>query len=141
MTRINLIHPQHLTKRHLIAEYRELKHVGHALQRSLKSGKPIEIPPTFRLNTGHVKFFYDKGLYLKKRYRLIVEDMLKRKIEVTEFNFNKELFPEGFYNDYKPTKEAFKIIIERISLRINSKPHLYKDKDIFFESLSEYLEG
>ena len=70
MTRINIIHPSELTDQHLIAEYREIFMVGSALQRSLKSKNwdVKSIPNKFTLNTGHVKFFYDKGKYLSERY-------------------------------------------------------------------------
>ena len=69
MTRINIVHPSELTDQHLIAEYREIFMVGSSLQRSIKSKNwnPKDIPIKFTLNTGHVKFFYDKGKYLFKR--------------------------------------------------------------------------
>ena len=75
MTRINLVEPGELSNQHLVAEYREIFMVGSALQRSLKSKnwKKIKqnLPKEFTLNVGHVKFFYNKGKYLYKRYRLI----------------------------------------------------------------------
>ena len=77
MTRINIVSPHELTDQHLIAEYREIFMVGSALQRSLKSKSwnPNAIPKRYKLNTGHVKFFYDKGEYLSKRYDQLVDEM------------------------------------------------------------------
>ena len=70
MTRINIVDPIELTDQHLVAEYREIFMVGSALQRSLKSKNwnPNSIPKQYTLNKGHVKFFYNKGKYLSKRY-------------------------------------------------------------------------
>ena len=82
MTRINILPPSELTDQHLIAEYREIFMVGSALQRSLRSPnwKKIEenLPKEFKLNTGHVKFFYNKGKYLHKRYLNLIAEMKSR---------------------------------------------------------------
>ena len=67
MTRINIVEPSELSDQHLVAEYREIFHVGSALQRTLASpnrDKLLEDRPTeFTLNKGHTKFFFDKGKY------------------------------------------------------------------------------
>ena len=73
MTRINIIAVSELTDQHLIAEYREITMVPAALKRTLNSKAGFsknKIPDKFTLNRGHVYFFYDKGLYLDKRYLL-----------------------------------------------------------------------
>ncbi len=67
MTRINIhVPPINLCNEHLIAEHRELKRIPNAI----KNGTSVikNIPSTFRLGEGHVKFFYNKLGYLKKRY-------------------------------------------------------------------------
>ena len=82
MTRINLVDPSELSDQHLIAEYREIFMIGSALVKSRKSLKWSEtkknLPKEFTLNTGHVKFFYNKGKYLHKRYLKIVDEMISR---------------------------------------------------------------
>ena len=57
MTRINTIPPQELCDKHLMAEIREITRIPN----TIKTGKAIiaNIPDTFRLGSGHVKFFYD----------------------------------------------------------------------------------
>ena len=75
MTRINIIPVSELTDQHLIAEYREITMIPAALTRTLNSKSGFikkKIPDRFTLNTGHVYFFYDKGLYLYNRYDNIV---------------------------------------------------------------------
>lgn len=118
---------------HLFAEFREIKMVPKALNRSLRTKQPTEIlkniPPTFRLSTGHVLFFYDKGKYLEERYEQLKNEL---RIRGVNFNENSVFDPDGvyrdsrFYNDYTPTPEALVLIRERIQLRIDQKPEFYR---------------
>jgi deoxyribonuclease (pyrimidine dimer) len=129
MTRINIVHPSELTDQHLIAEYREIFMVGSSLQRSLKSKNwnPKDIPIKFTLNTGHVKFFYDKGKYLSNRYDELRTEMKARGMtpDITRV-FKKEQWPNELWNDWTPNLEDYKIIRERIEERIKSKPNWYR---------------
>lgn len=129
MTRINLIHPSELYDQHLMAEYREIQHVPMALQRSLKKKSGFdknEIPKQFTLNTGHVKFFYDKGLYLAKRFEEIVKELKLRSFAIQNKEFKLSLFPDGFQNDWVPSKDDVKIVTERINEKLSAKPDWYK---------------
>jgi len=129
MTRINIIEPSELTDQHLIAEYREIFMVGSSLQRSLKSKNwnPKDIPIKFTLNTGHVKFFYDKGKYLSNRYDMLRNEMKARGMnpDVTRV-FKKEQWPTELWKDWIPTLEDYKLIRLRIEERINMKPNWYR---------------
>tara|TARA_Y100001963_G_scaffold127682_1_gene181284 strand:- start:392 stop:799 length:408 start_codon:yes stop_codon:yes gene_type:complete len=129
MTRINIVHPSELTDQHLIAEYREIFMVGSSLQRSLKSKNwnPKDIPIKFTLNTGHVKFFYDKGKYLSKRYDELRIEMKARGMtpDVTRV-FKREQWPDELWNDWTPSLEDYKLIRHRIEERINMKPNWYR---------------
>ena len=79
MTRVNLVDPRQLADQHLIAEYREIFMIGSALQRSLGSKVSVtDILKNFTSNTGHIKFFYDKGEYLSKLYDCLIEEMKRR---------------------------------------------------------------
>lgn len=130
MTRVNTIPVEELMDQHLVAEYREIRHVGPSLQRSLKKKSGFskdEIPSEFTLNTGHVKFFFDKGLFLYKRFLSIKEEMRDRGMKPSDdIVFSLDLFPSDFQNDWAPTEEAKKIIRERIALRISEKPGFYR---------------
>jgi deoxyribonuclease (pyrimidine dimer) len=67
MTRINCGIPvEELHPKHLMAEHREIKRIPNCIKKGKfnMKGQPQE----FTLGTGHVKFFYDKLLYLRKRY-------------------------------------------------------------------------
>ena len=81
MTRINIIHVKELYDQHLIAEYREILMVPAALNRTLKSKNGLiksRIAKSYTLNAGHVYFFYDKGKYLHKRYKDLINEMINR---------------------------------------------------------------
>ena len=129
MTRINIVQPSELTDQHLVAEYREIFMVGSALQRSLKSKNwnPKDIPIKFTLNTGHVKFFYDKGKYLSNRYDMLREEMKARGMtpDVTGV-FKREQWPDELWNDWTSSLEDYKLIRQRIEERINMKPNWYR---------------
>ena len=130
MTRINIIPVSELTDQHLIAEYREITMIPAALTRTLNSKSGFikkKIPDRFTLNTGHVYFFYDKGLYLYNRYDNIVEEMILR-----GFNpdlkriFPKDIFPFELFNDWTPTIKEQEIVRSRIKEKIAMKPSWYR---------------
>lgn len=130
MTRINLVDPSELTDQHLIAEYREIRLLCANFQRSLKSKRGIvveDIPKQFTLNKGHVKFFYDKGLYLHKRYEQLKQEMRLRGFDPKN-NFPKDIWPVEFYNDWEPSETDKNIVRERIQLRISQRPNWYRYK-------------
>lgn len=132
MTRINLVDPSELYDQHLVAEYREIFMVIPALRRSLrkKDGfKPLkEIPKQFTLNKGHVTFFYDKLLYLRKRYNKLIEEMKRRGMSPDPSRTFPSLdeFPKWCLNDWNPTIEDVQVIRARILERVNKRPNWYR---------------
>ena len=129
MTRINLVDPQELYDQHLVAEYRELFMVGSSLQRSLRSPKwsVDRIPVKFTLNKGHVSFFYNKGLYLYKRYLALIEEMVKRNMSPDpERTFKREQWPDELFLDWTPSEEDKEIVRARIAERVSEKPKWYR---------------
>ena len=99
MTRINLVPPAELCDQHLLAEHRELTRIPNAVAKGkyhLK-GQPAE----YKLGEGHVRFFFNKLAFLKKRY-----------------------------DDYEATEAALQInrerILERMPLKARFTPHLPK---------------
>lgn len=117
MTRINVgVPPHELTTKHLIAEHREIKRIPNVI----KSGKfnMNGQPDKFTLGTGHVKFFYDKILFLKNRYIEIYNECISRGFNVTNYIDSFEGIHQSFMNDYNPTEHDAKIIRERIALRL-----------------------
>lgn len=131
MTRINIIPVEELMDQHLIAEYREITMVPAALNRTLKSKVGLDfkkISKHYTLNAGHVYFFYDKGLYLYKRYHKLINEM-KRRGFVPNINrtFPVDIFKNnGLYNDWEPKISDYIIIRKRIKERISLKPEWYR---------------
>lgn len=131
MTRINIVPTKELADQHLVAEYRELFMVGSALARTLKSpnrDKSLSsIPEKFTLNTGHVKFFYNKGRYLHKRYDELVEEMKRRGMNPDpERVFKRDQWPDELYQDWEPDDQELAIVRQRIQERIDAKPDWYR---------------
>jgi deoxyribonuclease (pyrimidine dimer) len=137
MVRVNLINPKKLADQHLIAEYDEILMLLGYVKRY-----PIvkNIPKDYCLGKGHMIFFKNKLLYLKKRHELLKHDMRKRGF-ATHITIDLKKFSKTLVNDWKPRKEDIKLIKERIIWKINKKPkyyryyHLQKPKDFFIKLL------
>ena len=128
MTRINCIPVSELTNKHLLAEYRELPRVS-ALIWNWWNKTQMQffedyvfihptVPNSYILGTGHVRFFYDKGEYLRRRFEdEIVPEMIKRGFKV---NFTKyRMHPNLCNKEWKPDEEAMSINRKRISDRLS----------------------
>tara|TARA_B100001093_G_scaffold428983_1_gene424011 strand:- start:7754 stop:8248 length:495 start_codon:yes stop_codon:yes gene_type:complete len=145
MTRLNLIEPGHLTRVHLVAEYKELTQFLHLIQRRIDNNVAMDdIPDRYTLNGGHCKFFYNKGKYVYDRYKLLYENMISRDINTNVERFKHHLnriycaYTKELWCEYIPTPRDYKIAIDRIAERIIQKPQLYKDKEVFFKNIKHY---
>lgn len=117
MTRINLVHPSKLSDKHLIAEYRELPRVFALSRKAQWDGKKRHIPAEYTLGNGHVTFFYDKLLFVKKRQESLIKECLKRGFKIQHTTVDEGLQHESCMNDYTPTDEAIALNIARINKR------------------------
>lgn len=146
MTRINLIEPKDLTNRHLVAEYKEITQFLHLVKKRTDSNKDFkDVPKEFTLNKGHCLFFYNKGLYIKNRFIKIHEEILRRGMNTSEDKFKQRLqkinecYSDSLMNNYFPSERDYKIVIDRISSRINEKKSLYPDSHRFFRAIERYI--
>lgn len=115
MTRINSsINPIELCDAHLLAEHREIKRIPN----TIKSGKAVikNIPESFRLGAGHVKYYYNKLEYLHKRYKLLYLECKDRGFNVQNYNSCFENLPQHLYNDWTEDENTRKIVVEIIKL-------------------------
>lgn len=122
MTRINVVPPAELSTKHLVAEYREItrlpKNLTTSLNRKSKAFSFSEIPEQYTLGTGHVRFFYNKMLFLQRRFESLVQEMLKRGYNPTYRDSGIFITKDTtWYNDYVPTTEAIEINRQRIKDR------------------------
>lgn len=113
MTRINIVPVEELTDKHLLAEYRELPRISK-LARLPKNNE--KFPVEYCLGKGHVKFFYDKGKFLKSRFRNLVSEMKRRGFRPKYTEYREH--PAGLNLDYVPTEDALEANRQRIRERL-----------------------
>jgi len=114
MTRINCgVLPQDLSRQHLLAEHREIVRIPNVIANG--KAKIENIPSNFRLGKGHVKFFYDKIGYLRRRYEDIHKECLARGFDVQNYisAFNR-ITDKKLLNDYEPSINDIEIVYERL---------------------------
>lgn len=117
MTRINCGIPvKQLTNQHLLAEHREIKRIPNLIKKGKFNIKGQ--PKNFTLGTGHVKFFYDKLLYLFYRYREIYNECVSRGFNVTDYSNAWNDLPHDMMNDYVPTERDIELVWTRIKERL-----------------------
>ena len=137
MTRVNTIEPQDISDQALMAFYRELPMIHGALNRSLRkwfecgrtivSADELGIPPTYRLNAGHVKFFYDKKQYLATQWNLLIKELAARKYNIDPVGrtVNWSIFDHVEQTAWSPDSVAHKINIDRLVERLYRRPDWY----------------
>lgn len=119
MTRINLVPPQELCDQHLLAEHRELTRIPNAVARGRfrLDGQPAD----YKLGEGHVRFFFDKLLFLQKRYAALHAECLARGFKVQNiWPPDLPATPE-LWRDYTPTETALQLNRERLRERLPAK--------------------
>lgn len=117
MTRINVVPVKELVDQHLLAEHRELTRIPNCVN----SGKisDVGIPSEYTLGTGHVKFFVNKLVWLRKRYDDLHQECLSRGFNVS-YKF-PDVVPLWNQGDYVVTDKAMMINRERIKVRMPKK--------------------
>lgn len=134
MTRINTIPVELLTDQHAMSEYRELPMVNASLARTLRSKRGLvvdQIPIDYTLNSGHVMFHYNKGLYLFNRYHALIDELNSRQYNVKpdERSVDWEVFKQhSLWNDWQPTLAEQATNVQRIVERIKQKTTWYRYK-------------
>lgn len=108
--------PKDLTDKHLLAEAREIKRIPNCVAKGRYSLK--NQPSEFTLGVGHVKFFYSRLLYLKKRYEELYTECLRRGFNVAYYGSAWNNVPDELMKDYTPTSKDREIIKRRISERL-----------------------
>lgn len=113
MTRINCgVHPAELPRLALIAEHREILRIPSAVAKDRLS--TTDIPLTFRLGKGHVKFFADKLGYLKRRYCELRDEGLRRGYNMNDWSSVFSGYPSQLAGDYRPTWKDRLLTIDRL---------------------------
>lgn len=127
MTRINILPPKYLADQHLIAEIKEINQLAGQLNKSLhsKNFRNFNIPEVFTLNKGHVKFFYNKGKYLHLRFLALQKEAQTRGFAIKSTFYDvweENPVISSWYDEWKPSEEAYNIITNRILDRVLISP-------------------
>jgi deoxyribonuclease (pyrimidine dimer) len=119
MARINVgVNPKYLSDQHLLAEAVEiLMVVGTLKKQKYILKKPI--PNKFTLGAGHIRFFWDKILFLDRRLNQIKCELQARQMQ-SNHKINLSEVPSNLLNDWNPQENDFLIIKERIADRLTS---------------------
>lgn len=129
--RINTVPVEMLADQHLRAEYLEIHAMmGTYFRRSILQRKTpfhdSEIPSNYTLGKGHATFFYDKMLFVKKRWHLVRNECIRRGVNCTLEDLDYSFVPEKYMNDWTPSKTDILTNLARIEDRISMKPRWYK---------------
>lgn len=111
MTRINVRPVSGINTKQLHGEFVEILRPFVLVRNRYATGKRVEkweIPDTYRLGPGHVKFFYDKFGYLMNRYAAIRDELRKRGMNIKHRDLREEfkIIPDELWGDYEPTEVA-----------------------------------
>lgn len=126
MTRINTVSPSDLSNTHLMAEYRELPRIFTAVKKLVEQGKTpsdVDIPESYCLGNGHVKFFYDKLDWLARRFASIYSELMSnRGYELDHLKYNSILtsaysIPDEWFGFWNPTAEDKYLNMARLAKR------------------------
>ncbi len=136
MTRVNVIQPEELNNKMLVAEAHEITRVfglARKAQFDIMKGKR-NVPLEYALGTNHVLFFYNKLKFIADRYEALVLEMQgsfgsdephSQRRGYKPNTIPREELLAGInpklYNDYQPTAEAITINRQRIQERLSAK--------------------
>lgn len=121
MTRINCVPPSELCDKHLGAEYYELPRVINLVRNGFLHAnykRLYDIPAQYTMGKGHVKFFYNKLGYVRRRYIELVGECRKRGRKVHFAELNLTGIPESFINEWNPDENALACNRARIAERL-----------------------
>lgn len=119
MTRIDITPVEELHDKHLLSNYRELPRVYALALRYYEQGQKTRLPETYRMGTGHVKFFYDKGAWLKRRFEQEIVPEMQRRGFVTNFTTYRE-HPTPLHKDWTPNQQDMAVDRARIAERLET---------------------
>lgn len=122
MTRINLVPLDELEREFIQGEYKEIIRVFNLVKKAQSKNKTpndIDAPTKYKLGSGHVKFFYDKLLFVVKRYEQLTEKMIELGYKPNPISREELLegIDDHWLNDYIPSDEEISISKSRLNER------------------------
>lgn len=78
------------------------------------------------MGTGHVRFFYDKLLFLQRRHQDLVKEIQKRGFKITKTEkISLVGFPKAYCQDFSPSEVDLRISQQRIQEKLRRKPDFF----------------
>lgn len=114
MTRINCVPVAELSRQHLIAEYRELPRVFALAHKAYDARRKVVAPAAYTLGAGHVKFFYQRLGFCRRRFGELREEMLSRGYSPKYDGAPIVTVPSDWHADWEPDSTAIAINRQRI---------------------------
>ena len=121
MTRINCVPPEELSRQHLLAEYRELPRVFALASKAYHNAPKIVAPSAYTLGAGHVKFFYQRLEYCRRRFHALRNEMLRRGYEPKYQDIPPVTVGLAWWQDWEPDAAALELNRQRILERKTQK--------------------
>jgi deoxyribonuclease (pyrimidine dimer) len=90
----------------------------------LRYPEPKDIPDRYTLGTGHMRFFKNKARYLRRRHRLLKQEMKDRGFRPRK-QFLLDSIPGELRGNWRPHRADLPIIKERIVLRLRKRPNRF----------------
>jgi deoxyribonuclease (pyrimidine dimer) len=107
-----------------VAEYDEILMLLGYVRRYPKI-VPGTIQERYCLGKGHIKFFKNKLLYIKKRHEVLKQEMKKRGF-ATNITVDLLTYPKELRNDWKPNCSDAIVIKKRITEKLLKKKDYYR---------------
>lgn len=120
MTRINLIPPEELHYKHLVAEYREITRVPTLVRKTQREMHKKNIPSAYTMGRGHVLFFYPRLAFIADRYESLCNEMRRRGYVCNQIPRSELLkdIDSRFVRAYNPDLAAIELNRARILERM-----------------------
>lgn len=130
MTRVNLIHPGRLHHSHLISEYRENPRVFGLVRKAQDRGLTPETcgaPDSYRMGSGHVKFFYPRLGFLVVRQMALIQEMKLRGYSPNHDSVHElgDGIEKHWFGQWTPTDACIAANLARL---IEKLPHHYGER-------------
>ena len=131
MTRINLVPPESLHPKHLMAEIHEITRVfGLVRAFDLRmSTEDLSLYSEYKMGKGHVKFFYNKLGFLVDRYRELCTHAISIgwKINPIDSSILVRGIPGKYLGNFLPKRKDIFVNLERL---IEKNKEHYGDREI-----------
>lgn len=117
MTRVNCIPVECLMDQHLIREHQEITRIS-------RLARHLDDYGVYKMGAGHMKFFYNKGLYLSNRLDALYVECKRRGFNVTQKLYRPHT--DGLNEDWEPTEDNIDCNLSRLQEKLEMRPNWYR---------------